>query len=172
MKVRQTDDQSLLVDLLRNVRVTELELEYDCNLGQSFIDQIADSAIILNRLTFDECVWNRMNDFSGLTRLNTFHFEVYFQREAALAVLRNPLCSTFDFTFCEGFCSEMFENEDGELRKDPNIWPLFSHYIRRAENDFECQTCGWTSSNDPNRFEDPVAVTVQHAGNGPASNMP
>ena len=173
MKVRQVDDQSLLVDFLRNVRVTELELEYDCNLGQSFIDQIADSAIILNRLTFDECVWNRMNDFSGLTRLNTFHFEVYFQqfqREAALAVLRNPLCATFFFYFYEGFSSKMIKYADGELRKRPNFW--FGHYMNKVGNDFVCRTCGWTSSNDPNRFEDPVAVTVQHAGNGPtARNM-
>ena len=172
MKVRQVDDQSLLVDLLREVQVAKLELEYDCNLGQSFIDQIVDSGIVLNKLILNECVWNRMNDFSVLTRLHILNFEVQIQQfrvEPALAMLRNPLCVTFYFSFYKGFCREKMEDRDGELRQDLNIWPRFSHYICRDGNDFKCNTCGYTSSDDPNSFEDPVAATAQHADYGPES---
>lgn len=163
IKVRQVDDQLLLVDLLRNVRVAELELEYDCNLGQSFIDQIVDSAIILDTLTLDECVFNRMNDFSGFARLNILHFKLNFQQlqaEAPLAVLRNPLCVSFTFMGYMGLCIETEEDEreeDGEIRKYYNT--SYIHLICRSGNDLKCISCGWT---DTNCFENPVA-TAQHA---------
>ena len=161
------DNQAALLEFLKNVQVKSLELEYDCNLGQSFIDQIADSTILLDRLSLDECVWNRMNDFSVLTRLGIFRFTVSFQRfrrKAAKAILKNPTCFAFCFEYYDGFT---YVNWNDESRKDPNVDYQFSHYIQRAEGkDFLCNTCGWISSNDPNRFKGPVKVTVRHAANG------
>lgn len=54
--------------------------------------------------------------------------------------------------------------EDGELRKEPNEVALFCRFTQRVGSDFLCQTCGCISTNDPNRLEDPMRVTLQHVG--------
>ena len=167
MMVCHVDNQTVLLEFLKNAQITSLELKYGCNLGQSFIDQIADSTILLNRLSLDDCILNRMNDFSVLSRLGTSRFTVFFQKfrtDAIIAILKNPICFIFHFIYYDGFTDV---NWNGESRKNANIDYNSSHYLQRAGKEFLCNTCGWISSNDPNRFRGPVKVTLLHAANGP-----
>ena len=162
LNVRQVDDQALLVNLLRSTPVSCLELEYDCNLGPSFIDQIARSTIFLDRLYLDECVWNRMDDLSGLTRLNVLCFTLRFQvlqREAALAILRNRNWSALSFQRYRGFHHWV---EGGELRKHSNI-SIPSHFIQRNRNGFVCSNCEWSNWNPLDSWKDPAEATLEHA---------
>ena len=165
LSVRHVTDQPLLVDFLRNVELGFLKLEYDCNLGQSFLEAIARSVSIGN-LILGDCVLHRLNDLSVLSCLNTFRFILYFrqfQREVALAVLRNPACP-FAYFYCyDGFHEDDVDGEDGrEIRKEYNIDYHRSHIIYRATNVFFCHACLWISSKDPNSSEDPIEVTIQH----------
>ena len=119
LKVRQVPDQALLVNFLKKVRIKYLVLEYDCNLGQSFLDETADS-ISFNSLALDECVWNRLTDPSVLSRLNVFYMEVYFQqfqRGATLAMLQNPTCVLSCFYPYDGFYEK--KSRSGKIRKSP-----------------------------------------------------
>lgn len=135
LKVRHVANQQLLVDLLRNGRITSLELEYDCNLRQSFVREIVDSRCVPRILSLDEHVWNRMNDFSVLSRLIIDCFTVTFQqlrcKAAAHAVLRNPHCVSFHFENYKGFYYSD-EMEEGKHRNDLNFDSNCSHQIQRA----------------------------------------
>ena len=166
LKVRLVADQPLLADFLRKVKISQVILEYDCNLGQSFFDEIADS-VTLSGLILEGYDWSRLSDPSVLNKLMVLRFEVYYQqfyREVALAVLNNRACFWLCFYKFEEFMDVIPEEvgEDGELRKEPNELIRFGHTTRRVGSEFYCQTCGWISSNDPNRLEDPVRVTLQH----------
>ena len=161
LEVRQVTDQPLLVDFLRNVSFGFLELAYDCNLGQSFLDEIASSVSIGN-LVLDECVLHRLSDLSVLSRLNTHYFTLHFQqfqREVALAVLRNPACVLLDFECHSGFNDE---EDDGEIRKMYKKDYSCFHTVYKKKNEFYCKPCMWISSKDPNRSEDQMEVTIQH----------
>lgn len=162
LKVRQVNDQALLVEFLKNTEIRYLSLEYDFNLGQSFFDEIVDSVPALYRLCFVAGFWNRFTNLSVLNKLNMLYFEVYykrFQREAALAVMTNPACFTFDFSFYDRLSEHNFS---GELRKEPLYNTRFCHIIRRIKREFFCQPCCWISTNDPKRSLGPLEVTLRH----------
>ena len=164
--VRHVADQQPLVDLLRIGQNFSLELGEEsnrCNVGQSFFNEIADSRCSSRKWTLDETTFDRMNDFSVLSRLIINRFVITFQqvhRGPFIALLRNPHCFLFRFHNYQGFSS-------GYLNLDPK----YCHNIQRAGDEFICQSCGWISSNDPDRLEDPVEVTVRHIGNIHTSNM-
>ena len=167
LKVRRMVDQPLLVDFLRKAEVRILTLEYDCNLDQSFFDQITESAVTVTYLILQGYDLSRMSDPSVLRRLNMFHFEVYFQefpRVVALAVLNNPACFLLSFIKFEEFENSFPEEvgEDGELRQKPDS--LNRHSLRRVRSGFLCESCGWLSTRHPNGLEDPIRVTFGHIG--------
>ena len=163
LKVRQVPDQALLVDFLRKVRIRFLCLEHDCNLGQSFLEEIA-SSVPITTLSMDECVLNRLSDLSVLSRLNVFNLKVHFQQfrlEAASAILRNSTCDWTGFHPYDGLYER--KTRSGKIRKEPNTLN-YSHRVYKIEKEFYCEACAWISSKDPNRSEDPMEVTLQHIG--------
>lgn len=144
LKVRQTDNQTLLVDFLRNIEFTHLVLKNDCNLGQCFFNEIADSSVSIPSLTLYG--WHQFSDLTVLSRLNMATFVVYYQkfhREAALAVLSNSACLTFRFDLCQVNCPQV-------------------HIIRRVKDEFYCQPCAWISIKDRAPSEHPMEVTLKH----------
>lgn len=171
LKVRQVDNQAPLVDLLRKVRVPTLQLDYDCNLGQSFFDEIADSAIVFDRLKLEERLCNRLNDPSVLTRLNVFVFDLSYQHfpsEASLALLRNRTSFRLNFFQYE----ELYDwgEEDGILRQEPNTRDY--HRLIKTGNDFYCSVCEWVTCKESNYSQDPLGVVLKHAAiEGKESNL-
>lgn len=167
LKVRQVADQSLLVDLLSSVRTVILVLQHDCNLGQSFFNEIVDS-VTLKELNLNGYDWSRLTDPSVLSRLNVHRFVVnyrHFLPNVVRAVLSNRTTFTFGFYKFEELMDAFGEedSEDGEPRQEPNEIPKFCHCLLRAGNAFNCRSCGWTSSNDRNG--DPIGATVHHIEN-------
>ena len=175
LKVRQVADQALLVNFLKKVHFQYLVLEYDCNLGQSFLDEVADS-VTVSSLSIDECVLNRLSDLSVLSRLNAFCMEVYFQqfrREAVSAVLRNLACARCYYYPYDGFDDEGPDLLLGEdfFRKGYRERQYYDHAVLRAKSEFYCDWCCWISSNDPNHSKKgPMEVTIQHIESHRARN--
>lgn len=159
--VRRVADQELLVDFLRKTKVAVLHLGYDCNLGQSFFDEIADS-VPLKALFLDESVWCRFSDFSVLRRLNMFSFELNFRQfrpDATLAVLNNPACFKYAFILYD----RLIGMGKGRRMEPRLLWDR-SHRIQRVRerkdlDSFYCETCEW---KDPNgRLECSIEV-IEH----------
>ena len=164
LKVRLVADQPLLVDFLRKTDIGQLTLDYDCNLGQSFFDEIADS-VTLNDLALQGYDCGRLSDPSVLSKLRIFRLEMHFQqfpRDAVLAMLNNRPCFMLGFYKFDEFMDAPPEEDGEDGRREPNTIGRFSHNTQRVGSDFLCHTCGWISSNDPNRLNDPVRITLQH----------
>ena len=163
--VCEVDDQQLLIDFLRKTNVVTLHLGYDCNLGQSFFDEIADS-VTLDVLQIFDNVWARFSDCSVLSRLNMLTFDLNFQRfrPDALAVLNNPACSSYGFYLYDGL-SDM----GSDARMEPNSLFHCFHHIWRVrswqgdDDEFYCRSCGFYSSKQPGRLEEgSIETTIKH----------
>lgn len=111
-------DEPLLLELLRNVQISALHLNYDFNLGKSFLDEIADF-VTLENLSSYESLWNRASDLSVIDRLNVRFVYLAFEqlpREMAGCLLKNPSCLYISFSYYSGF--DEWEI-DGKFSKTP-----------------------------------------------------
>ena len=173
LKVRHVPDQRLLVDLLRKSKVAFLSLEPECNLGQSFFDEIADSVSVIFIKLYGS-VWDRLSDVSVLSRLNMNTFEVYFEEfwaEAIVAVLNNPACFEFGFYAYDGFYDVEADEDSSPKTKYP------SHRVCKIrswqggdDDEFYCNCC-WYSWKHPDRQKKgSIEVTIDHILNSTRSN--
>ena len=163
LRVGYVADQQLLVDLLRNTKVDFLILDYDCNLGQSFFEEFADS-VLATTIRLYESVWARLSD-SVLSKLNVLYIQAEFEQfrpEAVLAILSNSACFGFSLHLYESFLVDGRQEHRPSGYRPHSIWRVKSW--DGDDDEFYCQNCDWYSWKQPARLkEGAFEVTIDHA---------